>query len=197
MNFIKQFKLIVGHNYKIGYGNDTKTVYKLVKVTEKGYKFLNLRTNSCGRQKIMYSVKSNHNIKPELQFWLPANLIIIEMPLAEMEIGICGVCNQMTNHRDGMCLKCIARESEKSLPAFYEEKQHEENMKLPRIQPQELKIFKHQDLMKELNDMMIRIKRHLFGIQGDTIKPENEELDDLTNKLMAVLREDSEPMVKH
>jgi hypothetical protein len=195
-NYVKPFTLIKGHNYKIGYGNDTKTVYKLVKVTEKGYKFLNLRTNTCGRQKIMYSKVTN--IKTlEVQLWLPANLIIIEIPLAEMEIGICGVCNQMTNHRDGMCLKCIARESEHSVPDFYEEKQHEDNMKLPRIQPQELKVYKHQDLMKELNDMMIRIKRHLFGIQGDTIKPENEELDSLTNKLMAVLREDSEPMVKH
>jgi hypothetical protein len=27
--------------------------------------------------------------------------------------------------------------------------------------------------------------------------PENEELDILTNKLMAVLREDSEPMIKY
>lgn len=195
-NYVRPFKLTVGHNYKIGYGNDTKTVYKLVKVTDKGYKFLNLRTNSCGKQKVMYSKVTNTKTL-QVELWLPANLVVIEMPLAEMEIGICGVCNQMTNHRDGMCLKCIARESEKSLPAFYEEKQHEENMKLPRVQPQELKIFKHQDLMKELNDMMIRIKRHLFGIQGDTMKPENEELDILTNKLMAVLREDNEPMVKH
>ena len=103
----------------------------------------------------------------------------------------------MTNHRDGMCLKCIAKEGEKSLPDFYEEKQHENYLQLPRIEPQELKTYKHQDLMKELNDMMIRIKRHLFGIAGDTIRPENEELDTLTNKLMAVLREDNEPMVKH
>ena len=117
--------MIKGNNYKVGYGTDTKTVYKLIKATKTGYKFLNLRTNSCGRQHIMYPVKNMKN--NETWFFLPANLVIIEIPLAEMEIGICGVCNQMTNHRDGMCLKCIARESEKSLPDFYEEKQHEDN----------------------------------------------------------------------
>jgi ribonuclease HI len=44
--------------------------------------------------------------------------------------------------------------------------------------------FSNQELMNDLNDMMIRIKRHLFGIPGDTIKPENEELDKLTNRIM-------------
>jgi ribonuclease HI len=64
-------------------------------------------------------------------------------------------------------------------------------------EPQELKVYKHKELMKELNDMMIRIKRYLFRIPGDTRFIENEELDSLTNKLMAVLREDSEPMIKY
>ena len=192
--YIKPFHLVKGNNYKVGYGENSKTVYKLIKASKTGYKFLNIKTNSCGSQQIMYPMKRNDY---ELWFLLPANLIIIEIPLAEMEIGICNECNQMTNHRDGMCLKCIARDGEKSLPDFYEEKQHENYLQLPRIESQEMKTYKHQDLMKELNDMMIRIKRHLFGIQGDTIKPENEELDSLTNKLMTVLREDNESIIKH
>jgi ribonuclease HI len=64
-------------------------------------------------------------------------------------------------------------------------------------QVQELKKYKNQDLIKELNDMMIRIKRHLFGIPGDTLKPENEELDSLTNKIITVLKQDNEPLIKH
>jgi len=192
--YIKPFHLVKGHNYKISYGDDSKTIYKLIKASKTGYKFLNLRNFTCGRQQIIYPMKRDAKDN-ELWFLLPANLVIIEMPLAEMEIGICGVCNQMTNHRDGMCLKCAPKNE--NVPDFYEEKQHDDNMKLPRIQPQELRVYEHQELMKELNDMMIRIKRHLFRIQGDTIMPENEELDALTNKLMAVLRENSKPMVKH
>jgi tyrosine-protein phosphatase YwqE len=61
----------------------------------------------------------------------------------------------------------------------------------------EPRIFKHQKLMNELNDMMIRIKRHLFFIPGDTIKPTNKELDELTNKIINVLRKNNEPMIKY
>ncbi len=192
--YVKPFHLVKGHNYKVGYGEDTKTVYKLIKASKTGYKFLNLRNFTCGRQQIMYPMKRDAKDN-ELWFLLPANLLIISIPLVEMEIGICNECNQMTNHRDGICLKCAPKN--KNVPDFYEEKQHENYLLLPRIEPQEMKTYKHQDLMKELNDMMIRIKRHLFGIAGDTIRPENEELDALTNKLMTVLREDSEPMIKH
>lgn len=66
----------------------------------------------------------------------------------------------------------------------------------------EPRIFKHQKLMNEFNQMMIRIKQHLF-FNGDTAdfisKPEPtvKELDSITNKIMAVLREDSKPMIKH
>jgi hypothetical protein len=193
--YVKPFHLVKGHNYKIGYGEDTKTVYRLIKASKTGYKFLNLRTNTCGRQQIMYpSKESNHTKNNETWFWLPANMVITEIPLADMEIGICNTCNQMTNHRDGMCLKCAP--TEENVPDFYEAKEHQNYKLLPR-QAIELRTYKHQDLMKELNDMMIRIKRHLFKIPGDTIMPENEELDALTNKLMTVLREDSEPMIKH
>ena len=64
-------------------------------------------------------------------------------------------------------------------------------------QVQELKKYKNQKLMNDFNDMMIRIKRHLFGIPGDTIKPENEELDNLTNKIMKILKQDNELWIKH
>ena len=57
--------------------------------------------------------------------------------------------------------------------------------------------YKNEDLMKDLNDMMIRIKRHLFGIPGDTLKPENEELDSLQNRLMEALKKDRETTIKY
>jgi ribonuclease HI len=57
--------------------------------------------------------------------------------------------------------------------------------------------YANQDLMKEFNEMMIRIKRHLFGIPGDTIKPENEELDRLTNKIMEALKKETEPTINY
>lgn len=60
----------------------------------------------------------------------------------------------------------------------------------------EPRTFKHQKLMNDFNDMMIRIKRHLYHIPADAV-PSNEELDNITNRIMKVLREDSEPMIKH
>lgn len=57
--------------------------------------------------------------------------------------------------------------------------------------------YANQDLMKEFNEIMIRIKRHLFGIPGDTIKPTNEELDHLTNRVMEELKKDTEPEIKY
>jgi ribonuclease HI len=70
-------------------------------------------------------------------------------------------------------------------------------MKKDRIGPTERKIYANEDLMKSFNDMMIRIKRHLFGIPGDTIKPTNEELDKLTNRVMEELKKDTEPAIKY
>jgi hypothetical protein len=61
----------------------------------------------------------------------------------------------------------------------------------------EPKIFKHQKLMNEFNDMMIRIKRHLFYKMSADDIPTNEELDNITNRIMKVLRENNEPMIKH
>jgi ribonuclease HI len=57
--------------------------------------------------------------------------------------------------------------------------------------------YANEDLMREFNEMMIRIKRHLFGIPGDTIKPENEELDRLTNKVMKALKKETEPTIHY
>jgi len=65
----------------------------------------------------------------------------------------------------------------------------------------EPRIFKHQKLMNEFNEMMIRIKIHLFhNINTDEKnykKPTTEELDNITNKIMNVLRKDNEPMVRY
>jgi hypothetical protein len=66
----------------------------------------------------------------------------------------------------------------------------------------EPRIFKHQKLMNEFNEMMIRIKLHLFFNGGvsefiEAPEPTNEELDDITNKIIKVLQKDSKPMIKH
>ena len=63
------------------------------------------------------------------------------------------------------------------------------------MKTRELRTYKNQKLMNDLNEMMIRIKSHLYGIPGDTIKPENEELDQLTNRLMEVLKKDSKRII--
>jgi len=61
----------------------------------------------------------------------------------------------------------------------------------------ELRKYKHQKLMNDFNEMMFLIKRHLFNFEGDTIKPTNEELDELTNKIIKVLQQDNEPFIKY
>jgi hypothetical protein len=60
----------------------------------------------------------------------------------------------------------------------------------------ELKNYPQKDLMEDLNNMMIRIKVHLFLEAGDLrlirySKPNATELDSLTNRLMAVLKQDN------
>lgn len=63
-----------------------------------------------------------------------------------------------------------------------------------------LRIFKHQEVIDEYNDMMIRIKAHLFDIkidEGTFSKPTAEELDYLMFKIMIILKEDNKPMFKH
>jgi hypothetical protein len=73
--------------------------------------------------------------------------------------------------------------------------------------PQTLYIYKNQKLINELNNMMIRIKAHLFEFNNlktsDTIstnnfpKPTIKELDELTNKLVTALQESVEPTIKY
>jgi hypothetical protein len=155
---VKPIKLILGHDYEVGYTFDIKVVARLIQTTPKGYKFFNLKTSKCFRQPVMYPSKEpNHTGKGETWFFVSESLVVKEMSEP----------NNVT-----------------------------EDSKMKK-EPQELKVYKHKELMKELNDMMIRIKRYLFRIPGDTRFIENEELDSLTNKLMAVLREDSEPMIKY
>lgn len=67
---------------------------------------------------------------------------------------------------------------------------------MQRTTPKPLIKYKNQQLMDDYNNMMIRIKRHLFKIPGDTIMPENKELDDLTNRIMKILSKDTEILQK-
>lgn len=70
----------------------------------------------------------------------------------------------------------------------------------------EPKIFHNKELMNEFNDIMIRIKLHLFEFNdlksSDKIsplevpKPTVKELDELMSKIFDVLKKDSEPYVK-
>jgi hypothetical protein len=69
----------------------------------------------------------------------------------------------------------------------------------------EPKIYKHQQLIDEYNEMMIRIKVHLFELNNlktsDKISPLNfpkptvQELDELMNKIITVLSKDNKPMI--
>ena len=159
---VKPFKLILGHDYEIGYSFDIKIVMRLIQTTPKGYKFFNMKTSKCWRQPVMYPSKEpNHIGMGETWFFVSESFIVKEV---------------------------------------FESNTVTEDSKMKKEQ-QELKVYKHQDLMKELNDMMIKIKRHLYQLPSMASDvsaiPENEELDILTNKLMAVLREDSEPMIKY
>jgi len=67
----------------------------------------------------------------------------------------------------------------------------------------ELKKYKHQELMNELNEMSIKLKIWLYHSDNEQLtnsrpKPTVQELDDLfLNKIMDVLRKDSEPLVKY
>jgi hypothetical protein len=160
--FVKPVKLILGHDYEVGYSFETKVIMRLIQTTPKGYKFFNMKNNKCWRQPIIYPSKEpNHVGKGETWFFVSESLVVKEVSES----------NTVT-----------------------------EDSKMKK-EPQELKVYKHQDLMKELNDMMIRIKRHLYQLPSMASDvsaiPENEELDTLTNKLMAVLREDSESTIKY
>lgn len=64
---------------------------------------------------------------------------------------------------------------------------------------QEPRIYNNETLMHDFNILQIRIKVHLFNIGDDNLKrynpkPSVEELDQMMNRVMQVLREDSKPM---
>ena len=77
---------------------------------------------------------------------------------------------------------------------------------MSRIQ-EEQKIHKHRKLMNDYNDLQIRIKAHILDwneLNGDEYdkfmakhpKPTCEELNEMSNRIMAALQEDSEYMRK-
>ena len=73
---------------------------------------------------------------------------------------------------------------------------------MKRKQPQDPVIYKHQELMNEFNQMMIRIKLHLFyEVDASECiydpKLTVEELDELTNKIMIILKQDKESHIKY
>jgi hypothetical protein len=65
----------------------------------------------------------------------------------------------------------------------------------------EPRIYKHEQLMNDFNDLQVRIKTHLFDIGNDEFKhkhpkPTMYELDLMLSKIVSVLKEDSELMKK-
>jgi len=82
---VKPFKLILGHDYEIGYTFDIKgVVWRLIQTTPKGYKFFNMKTSKCMRQPVMYPSKElNHIGKGETWFFLSDSLLIKEVPRIE------------------------------------------------------------------------------------------------------------------
>lgn len=66
---------------------------------------------------------------------------------------------------------------------------------------QEPKIYKNDALMHDFNELLIRIKTHLYDLGDDAFKnshpkPTVEEIDRMTTRIMTVLQQDSEPMKK-
>ncbi len=67
-------------------------------------------------------------------------------------------------------------------------------------QQNELRLYANEQLMDEFNNLMIRIKVHLFDLEklkGHHRKPTNEELDNLFLRIISKLKEDSIPMRRY
>jgi hypothetical protein len=67
---------------------------------------------------------------------------------------------------------------------------------------EEPRIYKHERLMHDFNEMQIRIKTHLFNLGDNEMKrrhpkPTNDELNEISNRIMSALRESSTPMRKY
>lgn len=72
----------------------------------------------------------------------------------------------------------------------------------PPYDPEPLKISRNQDLIMELNDMLIRIKTHLYYSDKEKMcehhpKPTNDELDLLQSKINKILEKDWKYLVKY
>jgi len=63
-----------------------------------------------------------------------------------------------------------------------------------RIAPQEYKIYKHQQLMDELNQLMIDIKLALYH---DREKPSVSDLDKMHHRIREILSQDNTPLKKY
>lgn len=67
---------------------------------------------------------------------------------------------------------------------------------------EEPKFYKHEQLMRDLNELFIRIKFHLFDLGDEEAKrrhpkPTNEEINEIHNKVHDILSEDSKPMRRY
>lgn len=65
----------------------------------------------------------------------------------------------------------------------------------PYLEP---RIYQHEQLMHELNELAIAIKAHLLPIEQlkhKYPKPTCEEIDEVTTRVMHALRQDSKPMI--
>ena len=77
---VKPVKLILGHDYEVGYTFDIKVIVRLIQTTPKGYKFFNMKTSRCWRQPIMYPSKEpNHVGKGETWFFVSESLVVKEV----------------------------------------------------------------------------------------------------------------------
>lgn len=63
-----------------------------------------------------------------------------------------------------------------------------------RIAPQDLKIYKHEQLMTELNQLMIDIKSALYH---DREKPTVSDLDKMHYRIREILMQDNTPLRKY
>lgn len=73
-------------------------------------------------------------------------------------------------------------------------------MRRPDFEP--MKIYRHNDLILELNDMMIRLKIHLYHSDNEKLvenhpKPTSDELDEIQSKINRILQKDWDYLVKY
>jgi|LakMenEpi03Aug12_release.lakeMendotaPanAssembly.Ray.scaffolds.fasta_scaffold2079019_2 hypothetical protein len=57
----KTVKLILGDNYQVGWSVNKMSTCKFIKVTSKGYNFLDIETNKCILKHHLYASKYENN----------------------------------------------------------------------------------------------------------------------------------------